>query len=357
MNRRGTRLGAGRRSGAARWGGCVAGLLVLCALALGPRCSRAAGTVRLGDVTYINAVRFGARFGLDPRVGNQGRTLDLTSKWTQLEFQADNRECQINGLRVFLGNAARLHRGDMMIDRIDAEKLITPILLPGAGQTRVPDLKTIVLDPGHGGKDPGMMNRAQRLEEKNLTLDTARRLQKILQADGYKVLLTRDRDEYVGLEDRVTQAQRAGADLFISLHYNAVTAGVDSVTGVEVYTLSPQYQYSTSDPEHDDDRRAAQAFPGNGFDHWNTILGYQVMRKMVQDLRVPDRGLKRGRLAVLRDAPCPAILVECGFVSNPREARKIATPAYRQEIAEAITEGVRAYANILAGIRRQQAQR
>lgn len=319
----------------------------------------ASRSVRLGGVNYVDAAQFGARFGLDARMTKAGNTLMLSSKWTKIEFDADSRDCSINGLRVFLGDATRAYRGKIMLSRVDAEKLITPLLLPGAGEKQIPGLKTIVIDPGHGGKDPGKMNQRLKINEKTMTLDTARRLQQVLETMGYRVILTRSDDRQIGpdkvsdLQRRAEIANQAHADLFISLHFNAVESGANRVTGVEVYTLTPQSQYSTADPEKDDDRGAATAYPGNAMDHWNTVLGYQVYRAMLDELHTDDRGLKRARFAVLRYTTCPAILIESGFLSNDQEARRIATPAYRQKIAEAIADGVQAYGNILAGARKQ----
>ncbi|HWA87828.1 MAG TPA: N-acetylmuramoyl-L-alanine amidase, partial [Opitutus sp.] len=239
----------------------------------------------------------------------------------------------------------------------DAERLLEPILRPGLNQAKVPDLKTIVIDPGHGGSDPGKYNKRVGVEEKAMALDTSLRLAKLLQADGYKVVLTRSDDRQLAdskIDDLVKRAEiahRAGADLFISIHYNSVESGADRVTGVEVFTLTPQHQYSTSDSTHEDDDGARTVVPGNRFDHWNTMVGYAVDRTMHERLGTADRGLKRARFKVLVLAPCPALLVESGYLSNDAEARKIATPAYRQQIAEAIESGIAGYASLLDTLR------
>lgn len=321
---------------------------------------RPLAVVRLNGAEYLPAADFGARFGLKPLRSADGRKLTLKSNWTTIELEADTRECAINGVRVFLGEAIRDHRGALHVSRIDAEKLITPILLPGSGQTSVPAVRTIVIDPGHGGSDPGMENKALRLQEKTLALDTALRLKQELERQGYKVVLTR-RDDRQLARTKKADLQKRGeltlgtkADLFISLHYNSVESGADRVTGVEVYSLTPQYQYSHSDPEREDST-AAIANLGNRHDHWNALLAYNIHRELLAGLKASDRGLKRGRLAVLRFASCPAVLVEAGFLSNDAEARKIATPAYRQKIAESVAEGVRVYANLVEGVRRQRA--
>lgn len=316
--------------------------------------------VRLNGAEYVNAADFGARFGLKPLRTDDGRKLTLKSSWTTIELEVDTRESTVNGVRVFLGEAVRDNRGALHVSRIDAEKLFTPILLPGSGQAQVPVVRTIVIDPGHGGTDPGMQNKPLRLDEKTLALDTALRLKRVLEQQGYTVVLTRKDDRQLARAKRADLEKRAGltlstkADLFISIHFNSVESGADRVTGVEVYSLTPQFQYSHSDPEREDST-AAVANLGNRNDHWNALLAFNIHRELLSGLKASDRGLKRGRLVVLRVASCPAVLVEAGFLSNDIEARKIATPGYRQRIAEAIAEGVRVYANQLEGVRRQRA--
>lgn len=315
--------------------------------------------VRLAGAEYIDALNYGAQYGLKS-TGPTGLKLSLQGAFHRLELEADSREARLNGVRVFLGDPVRLHKGGWFLSRLDAEKLLSPILLPGAGVKLPAEVKTIMLDPGHGGNDPGMQNARLGLTEKALTLDTVLRLKKVLEAQGFKVVLTRDTDRNLArgkaddLRARVNAAAREQADLFISVHYNSVESGADRVTGIEVYTLTPQFQFSHSDPGRTDST-VGIANLGNPHDHWNALLGYTLQRELLTQLKASDRGLKRGRLAVLRLAPCPAVLVEAGFLSNDEEAKKIATPAYRQQVAVAIADAVRQYANTIAGVRKSSA--
>ncbi|QYM80078.1 N-acetylmuramoyl-L-alanine amidase [Horticoccus luteus] len=317
--------------------------------ALTATAARAPASLWLDKVEYVDAALFGASFGLTYRE-TSAREFSLTSQWTTIKAEVGSRESEINGQRVFLGEAVRVNRGRPLFSRIDADALLTPVLRPGADQARIPRVKTIVLDPGHGGRDSGKVNPRVKVQEKTLALDTAQRVQRLLAKDGYRVVLTRSKDRFVELGDRPDLARRVRADLFISLHYNSVESGADRVTGVEVFTMTPQHQYSTSDSGRDDDASARQENAGNANDHWNALLGYRVHGAMIEALKVPDRGLKRARWAVLRLAPCPAILIESGYLSNDAEARRIADPAYRQRIAVAIATGIRAYARVLDGI-------
>lgn len=318
---------------------------------------------RLEGTDYYVAKDFAARFGLKTKLSKSGRELSFKSAWTTIKLEADSRECELNGIRVFLGDPVKLSKGRFYLGRLDAEKRLTPLLLPGAGESRVPALKVIVIDAGHGGRDPGKENRRLKVNEKSLALDTAQKLKKVLETQGYRVVMTRSRDAHLAktkkddLRRRAEIANEVGADLFISLHYNAVGRRAQRVSGVEVYTLTPQNQFSTADSERDDKKGAKVKLIGNANDHWNTIIGYQVQRRMVTDLTVTDRGLKYARWSVLRHAECPAILVESGFLSNDAEAQRIMQSAYRQKIAIAIADAVQAYGNIVAGARRTRASK
>lgn len=114
--------------------------------------------------------------------------------------------------------------------------------------------------------------------------------------------------------------------------------------------MTPQYQMSADQQPDPQYQNSAQ--PGNANDHWNILIGYYLHRNLLKELDVPDRGLKRGRLAVLRGASCPAVLVESGYLSNETEAKKLATPQYRQKIAEALLDGIKDYATALDAARR-----
>ncbi|ATC64838.1 cell wall hydrolase [Nibricoccus aquaticus] len=316
----------------------------------GASASSAAGVVKLGGIDYVDAAAFGKKAGLKAVWIKAGERLSLRSDTTRVDLEVDSREVMVNGVRVFMGEGARLHKKTVRISKIDAERLLLPIVRPASVTAAVPQLRVIALDAGHGGRDPGKENKKLRVNEKTFTLDVVKRAEKLLTQQGYKVVLTRKSDTYAELGDRPAAAARAGADLFISVHFNAVAANVERVSGTETYTMTPQYQRSASDSTRDS--MDAIANPGNVNDHWNALLGYHMQRAMLADLKTSDRGLKRGRLAVLRLATCPAVLVEAGFLSNTSEAKKIATAEYRQKIADAIADGVKAYAAALATARK-----
>lgn len=309
----------------------------------------AASQVRAKD--WVAADVLATRLGMKFSWVQEGRQFQLKGANGTFAFELDTRECDLAGLRSFLGEAVREVKGKPAFSKIDAETLITPLARPGYGQSARRAPKVIVLDPGHGGADSGMINPKLKLLEKTLALDTAQRLRKLLEGEGYKVYLTRNDDRFIELADRPEVAEKVHADLFVSIHFNSVEQGADKVTGIEVFTMTPRYQLSTDqkpDPVYADVKN-----PGNENDHWNTLLGASLHRRLLGQLKVSDRGLKRGRLAVLRLAECPAVLVEGGYLSNDEEARKISIPSYRQQIAEAIAAGIRDYDLTLTTIKRR----
>jgi N-acetylmuramoyl-L-alanine amidase len=295
--------------------------------------------------TSLAIEELGRSYGMKTTRLDSGRTLRLQSAWTTLEFTSGSREANWNGLRLFLGEPVDVKGRSWRLSRTDWFSIVRPLLDPKA----VPApgrLELIVLDPGHGGNDPGTENRALRFQEKTFTLDVAQRLRRDLERRGYRVALTRSSDarlkrtQAADLRERAERAKRLGADLFVSIHFNALP-NHPKVQGIETYTLTPVGQRSTASPVRTPGDR--KAHPGNRHDHWNAVLGGALQRSLVDKLKATDRGLKRARFGVLRPVNCPAVLVEAGFLSNQAEARKIGTESYRQDIAEAIGDGIGAY--------------
>jgi N-acetylmuramoyl-L-alanine amidase len=310
-------------------------------------------TARVDGVKCIDAVALGEGFGLHASWTEPGKRLLLQNATTRVEFEVNQREAIFDGRHVFLGNLPVYHQRSIWISWIDTETLLAPLLR--LGRDRPLPVHTIVIDPGHGIPDNGAENKHLGLKERELTLDTAFCLKKILELQGYKVVLTRTTnfgispDKKLDLRRRDEIAAEVKADLFISIHFNSAGQyvpgeNVGAVHGTETFRFTPRYQIPVSRSVHkaeDDDIN-----PGNKYDQWNALLGYCIHRALLDGIGSYDRGLRHDNLAVLRLAPCPAVLVESGYLTNDAEARKLATPAYRQQIAEAIANGVRAYASL-----------
>jgi N-acetylmuramoyl-L-alanine amidase len=302
--------------------------------------SPALASIRMFGVDYVDAHDFARRFDLTPSWTVPQKTLRLKNSTTRLDFTVHDMDAWLNGLRVFLGEPVVVRSGKLYFSKNDAEEFLAPILSRNATEARFP-IKTIVVDAGHGGSDPGNQNGRLKLKEKTYTLDVARRLERLLKAQGYKVVMTRKNDKAVDLDQRAALANKVNADLFISIHFNGFSRS--TVAGAETYVMTPRYQRSSPQAERDD-KMVRTNYPANKYDRWNASLGYHVHRALVTGLKAPDRGLKRFRYSVLRSVDCPAVLVEAAFLSNDAEGRKVATAAYRQRLAESIARGVQQHA-------------
>lgn len=185
----------------------------------------------------------------------------------------------------------------------------TPVSLP-----RLPNGRIVVaIDPGHGGKDPGTIGIGG-VQEKNVILPIAMEVAALLEQQGVQTMLTRSSDYFVSLEGRVQMASRARANLFVSIHANAISLGRPDVNGIETY-------YYAS---------------GQG-------LAQTIHKSILQNVDVADRRVRRARFYVLRRSAMPAVLVEVGFLTGREDSLKLASPAYRHQMAQAIALGILQY--------------
>ena len=198
-----------------------------------------------------------------------------------------------------------------------------------------------MIDPGHGGKDPGNLDGIA--QEKRYTLLLANELRQMLQKTPIKVGLTRSTDKSVDLDLRPALARQMRADLFISLHFNSAPGPKNSVRGIEMYCLTPAGAASTNGRGESDSR----AYPGNQWDPKNMLLAFQLQKSLVQSLGVEDRGIKRARWAVLLSAEMPAVLIEGGFMTDSSDASRIYSPAQRRQFAQAVVDGLLAYKRLV----------
>jgi N-acetylmuramoyl-L-alanine amidase len=324
-----------------------------------PAASRSAKKPAAPD--YIRLSSVATHLGLKLAWIEPGRKAVLSAPGARTEIEADSRDIVVNGLRVFLGDRVTVDHGELAISRTDFERCLAPLLRPGFGTTAPATPKIIVLDPGHGGRDDGTENKKLGLKEKVLTLDVALRLKQLLEAEGYTVLLTRATDRELSpkkeldLPMRAEIANRAHADLFISIHFNAAPG---NTRGTEVYTYVPARQHATvwwSELKKDDGDIEAEPQPVNRFDHWSVVFAQALHRHLLRELKTEDRGKKIAHWAVLKTLECPGVLVEPAILSNDGEAKRAAQPEFRQQIAEALAAGVRDYTSTVEAIRAKRA--
>jgi N-acetylmuramoyl-L-alanine amidase len=272
------------------------------------------------------------RYGY-PRPDASDTSLTLKSNYSRIEFTHGHRRMLVNGIVVMMNDAFICEPDKASVARIDLETVINPVLRPQDVDTPRSS-RLVVIDPGHGGTDGGMS--ANGLTEKGLVLDIARRVSNRLIGSGVPVRLTRYGDHSISLGERVRRAKRWHAAIFVSIHINA--AENPHAAGFETYVVPAKGFNSTSSKKSD-----LRSYPGNRFDAENTALAYQVHGAVLSTAPGADRGIKRARYVVIRDAPCPAILIECGFASNPTEARRLVRSDHRARIANGIAKGILRY--------------
>ena len=216
-------------------------------------------------------------------------------------------------------------------------------------------VRTVVLDPGHGGRDPGAIGLGG-LEEKEVTLSLARELRKRLRERGFRVVMTRDRDQTLDLEERTAIAEGAGGDVFVSLHCNA--APRPGLHGIETYSLNESdEQHSVqvaarengiAQEEVDVLQRTVAQLRVSEASGPSSLLAELVHHQLVQGLRerydtVNDLGVKKGPFYVLFLSSMPSILVETGFLTHREEAKRLHSHAYLARLAESMAEGLSLY--------------
>ena len=208
--------------------------------------------------------------------------------------------------------------------------------------------KTIVIDPGHGGKDPGALGRGA-VKEKYIVLSISEKLREVLTRKGYTVLMTRDTNRFIPLKERTAFAIHRKADLFLSIHANG--SENSKAKGIETYYLS----VTSTDKVAEDIAARENADSGYSIQELEALLkgiiqesksedskrlAKHVQQALVQATDAVDRGVKHARFVVLIGTNVPAILIETGFLSNPTEGRKLTTSAYQHKIANAIAQGI-----------------
>ena len=285
--------------------------------------------VRLGDWARAN--------NFEIRWTKRDEIAQLTKGTTRLVFTADSKVARFNGINVYLSFPVLLRNGAMYIAQMDLQSTLHPVLFPPKNQVGA-KIRTICLDPGHGGKDTGTRNGSQH--EKKYTLLLAQEVRDQLVRAGVKATLTRTTDTLIDLPVRPDLARRRGDDLFVSLHFNGANGYRNEVKGIEVYCLTPSGASSTNARG---EGGGAGPAPGNRNNEKNMFLGYQVHKALVKSLPTEDRGLRRARFEVLREAEMPAVLIEGGYLTHPSESKKIYDPAYRRQMARAIVDGLLAY--------------
>lgn len=297
-------------------------------------------------IKYMAVPKIAARCSMKVRTVLKNKTVSIYNKAVKIDFEVNQRDIYINGARIWLGFPVALLGGNLCVSQIDYYKVIEGILYPKLPKNGL-KLNKIVIDAGHGGKDRGAFNKKYNLVEKSLTLDMANRVASLLIKRGYNVVFTRKSDIYIPLDGRTAIANKAKADMFVSIHYNSSQNSL--VSGVETFAMTPKGQYSSSGSKLT--ASCNKFYPANNLDCWNTLLSFYVNSSLKRATGAIDRGAKKARFAVLTDATMPAVLVECGFISAVGEGARIANPKYRTKIALGIVNGIVRYQTTITRLR------
>ena len=270
-----------------------------------------------------------------PKKGRPGFLSYGNNKYI-ISVKAGKQDFYVNNYRYILSYPIKEHNGKLLISAVDMKKLVDPVLRPTYNK-QAGVITTIVIDAGHGGHDAGAVSSWAK--EKDCNLAVARKLRDKLKKAGYKVVMTRDADVFLTLEQRVAIANKTPNSLFVSIHHNS---GRRAAKGIETFTLAP---HGTTSPFARTRRRESLA--GNNQDSANIALATAIHSRAIKYTGAIDRGIQRARFSVLCTITRPAVLFEGGFVSNPVEGKLISTDAYREKLAECLFQGIVAYINTI----------
>jgi len=326
------------------------------------------GDIRNFDgVQYLPLARLCDVYGFDCKLDNLINTAAIEKKSSRIIMRAGSNLILVNNKEKLLDRPVIFSGGAMFVPVSFAIGYLGSIagirpggIAPGPA-AEVPKkftIKTIVLDPGHGGKDAGAMGRRLHIKEKNMALSLALKIREVLEKEGMRIIMTRSDDTFISLERRAEIANRSGADLFVSVHINASRSR--SMRGFECYFLSNAT---------DDNARALEAFEnatlklGEGaraersrqLDKtlWDLTLtenrlesaelANHICDSVEESLAIGNRGVRSARFYVLKYTNIPAVLVEAGYISNRYEEIKIKDTNFLDRIAEAIAGGILEY--------------
>ncbi len=320
------------------------------------------------NVQYVPLVKLCDAYGLEYRWDSfTGKS--VISKNGHIILRAGSDRILVNGTEKKLGSPVVFTNNILYVPTTFVRNNLGSIVGERAVSERAPQvpevkrvgkysIKTIILDAGHGGKDPGAVGRRLRIKEKNLTLAISKKLKNILERHGIKVIMTRDSDNFISLPKRASIANSSGADLFISIHVNASRSR--SMSGFECYYLSEAT---------DDNARALEAFENatletgedSVLEHSGTLdktlwdmkltenrresaeLASFICNSVEQSLATRNRGIKTARFYVLKATRIPAVLVEAGYISNKFEELKLKDESYIDRITDVIAKGILSY--------------
>lgn len=324
--------------------------------------------IKLHGSQYLPLVSVCLQNGIEWEWDPVGKVVILKKKGIEARLRVGSYKMYVDGAIKNLEKPILLSGGALVVPISFAEKTIYKIFeekpavkvtqkRPVQIKGRKYAIDTVVIDPGHGGKDPGAVG-VGGLREKDLVLDISKTLKRELEEAGVKVMLTRDRDVFIPLGKRTQIANDAKADFFISIHANAARSRYGK--GFEVYYLSEATDDNAralavsenASLKYEDFRYSSRSKEVNAT-VWDLELtenrresrelALAICESTSDRLAVKNRGVKSALFYVLKGAHVPAILVEVGFISNSKDAASLESSYYRKKLAEALGSGILAY--------------
>lgn len=322
-------------------------------------------TYNLDGVTYLSLISLCDSRNVTWEYDTFTRRFSLGKGQDRINLMVGDRLALVNDQVKTLNHPVDIYQGAVVVPYQFKKEIFDPLFgepLVSPQRPLLPKIKKIVIDAGHGGNDPGAIGKTG-LREKQITLDIAKRLNKLLRESGIETVMTRTTDRFIPLSLRADIANNSAADLFISIHANANR--VKGLNGFEIYYISP---YT------DDYKRAMYAarhahlnIENSCFSSqsdvlkailWDMIYNYNrgqsiklarsICRNIGSALDTRILGIKAANFYVLKGANMPAVLIEVGFISNPQEESRLKNSYYRQQITEAIAEGIDSYSRNLS---------
>lgn len=262
----------------------------------------------------------------------------------------------VKGKIIHLSAPLSRHRSQVIVPSDFKTKVVDELVREVSHS--IQKYRKIVVDAGHGGKDPGAIGPSGAYE-KTIVLDIARRLKNRLEAKGVQVIMTRDGDEFISLQERTEIASRVNPDLFVSIHANSSPAR--SARGMEIYYLRYMTAAEKEEPQIQSNRKAmfrTMKMTGESKELNDIVFDMLYDYKQAESRRLAEyvvdnatrmvqangRGSKTAGFFVLKNTLVPAILVEAGFLSNRQEEERLLDARYRQDLADALAETILRYA-------------
>ena len=340
----------------------VCGLLTMAGCATTGRIQKTGLPVEsfsVNNTVYLPLISLCRHFNILWEYDYIGRQVTLRKANVEAKLFLDTSVVLVNGLPLDIEYPVITHNGFTAVPLKFKEKVIDKFYLEAVPEEKPKyilekRIKKVVIDAGHGGHDPGAIGKTG-LREKDVNLDIARRLAQFLKAQGIEVLMTRSTDKFISLQGRADIANRSRADLFISVHSNSAASG--KLNGFEVYYITEKVNdysralFSAKSADLDID---SSSFYGSSLDLKTTLWDMVYTSSRLESIRLAQNicesaernmglkilGVKGAPFYVLKGAHIPAVLIETGFLSNPKEEKYLRNNFYRQQIAEAISDGI-----------------